>query len=318
MLCSTTRHGCLAVIFAILLQFRVVAVSGSFASGPFSAANRVLIARSEALLALSSSSLSMPQHLKESVEKIAATLWGPEELQNVLPLTRTSEAPLSGEASWDHPSSLPQTYTQRRDIFEARASDGDAFAQHSLGLLFWNGFCSDKHSTKAKNNGSNDIQSARWHAAAAVQHHLDAMAVLGGCLRTGTGVGQNGKLGLELITYAGVEHQNPTGINKLAALEEVSGNHDAAFALYQRCPKPNALLLMNLGWAYVEGEGIPKDNQQGILFWKKAVAMAPDEGSEEAAWFLYQFYQRDDPTEAQKWLSIAASLGFPEALSEDY
>ena len=315
---SKPKHGSLAIIFATILQFHATAVSGSFVSGPISAANRVLIASSEASLALSSSPLSMSSHLKESVERIAVTLWGPEELQSVLPVTGTGAVPLSGEATWDHLSSLPQKYAQRRDIFEAQALDGDACAQHSLGLLFWNGFCSDKHSQSSKNKGSNDIQSARWHAAAAVQHHLDALAVLGGCLRTGTGVGQNVKLGLELITFSGTTHQNPTGINKLAALKEASGDHDAAFTLYQSCPKPNALLLMNLGWAYIEGKGTPKDNHQGISFWKEAVSMAPDEGSEEAAWFLYQYYQRDDPTEAQKWLSISASLGFPEALEEDY
>lgn len=262
------------------------------------------------LLPVSTSKTSfaaIPTHLEEAINLVALSLWGPQELQKVLPVSerqvKDKKNPvLTGEAHWDSNS---LDYIQRRQVFKTRALDGDSCAQHSLGLLLWNGYC----------GAPNEIESARWHAAAAVQHHLDAMAVLGGCLRTGAGVAPNVELGLELIAYT-AQQRNPTGINKQAALEEAADNYEKAFALYQSCPHPNALLLMNLGWSYMEGAGTSKDTLKGIDSWKDAVLLAPDEGSEEAAWFLYQHYRRDDPKEAQKWLSIAASLGYTVTLQE--
>jgi len=44
------------------------------------------------------------------------------------------------------------------------------------------------------------------------------------------------------------------------------------------------------------------------------VDMAPDEGSEEASFFLYEQYERDDKGEARKWLEMSAELGYPEAV----
>jgi hypothetical protein len=55
-----------------------------------------------------------------------------------------------------------------------------------------------------------------------------------------------------------------------------------------------------------------KDVTRGKSLWRKAAAMAPDEGSEEAAWFLYEHYKRDDPKEASQWLQMAESLGYRE------
>jgi TPR repeat protein len=86
----------------------------------------------------------------------------------------------------------------------------------------------------------------------------------------------------------------PTGVNKKAALEESNSDYHAAFQLYQKCMKtssqPNALLFMNLGWCLMEGEGTFKDVQRGVEMWHKATEMAPGEGSEEAAWFLYRHF----------------------------
>jgi hypothetical protein len=55
------------------------------------------------------------------------------------------------------------------------------------------------------------------------QRHLDGMAVLGGCIRTGTGTDR--KLGVPLIDYCASQH-NPTGVNKKAALLVVETNAD--------------------------------------------------------------------------------------------
>jgi len=45
--------------------------------------------------------------------------------------------------------------------------------------------------------------------------------------------------------------------------------------------------------------------------------LAPEEGSEEAAWFLSQHYaEKEDGVMAAKFLGVAASLGHPDAVLE--
>ena len=134
--------------------------------------------------------------------------------------------------------------------------------------------------------------------------------------QAGTGVARNVELALQLIEYSATQ-QNSTGVNKKAALEESNLNYHAAFQLYEKCmqtSQPNALLFMNLGWCLMEGEGTSKDAKRGEEMWHKAAEMAPGEGSEEAAWFLYRHYLREDENEARKWLQLAAALGYDEAL----
>ena len=42
-----------------------------------------------------------------------------------------------------------------------------------------------------------------------------------------------------------------------------------------------------------------------------------DEGSEEASWFLYEYYEEQDlQDEAEEWLSLSAGLGYDQALGE--
>lgn len=239
----------------------------------------------------------------KEIRSIAEKLWGgSEQLKNLTLSEVSTNNFLSGESPFSGTN-----YSDRAIFFETHAKLGDPQAQHSLGLLLWSGFSGKKQA---------EMASAQWHAAAAAQNHLDGMAVLGGCLRTGTGVAKNVELGLRLIEYSATQ-QNPTGVNKKAALEESKSNYHAAFQLYEECmqtSQPNALLFMNLGWCLMEGEGTSKDLKRGEEMWRKAAEMAPDEGSEEAAWFLYRHYLREDEKEARKWLQLAAALGYDEAL----
>ena len=57
-------------------------------------------------------------------------------------------------------------------------------------------------------------QSAYWHAAAAAQGNLDALATLGGCVRRGAGVAQDETTGVALIAAA-AEAGAPVGLCKL-------------------------------------------------------------------------------------------------------
>lgn len=201
------------------------------------------------------------------------------------------------------------TFSERAMYFQQEAEKGCPKAQHSLGLLYWNGFANVK---------VNEKKSAKFHAAAALQNHLDAIAVLGGCIRTGTGIKKDVTLGLKMIEFCALQN-NPSGVNKKCRLLEDNDNESDAFRLYKEnyeLGRVNALLLFNLGWCYMNGQGVHKNTEEGIKMWEKAAALAPDEGAEEASWYLYEHYKRDLPVESEKWISVAADLGFEEAIQE--
>ena len=86
-----------------------------------------------------------------------------------------------------------------------------------------------------------------------------------------------------------------------------------AFRLYKEAVergRVNALLLFNLGWAYVHGSGVDADRERGLKLWRKAADRGPDEGSEEAAWNLHLELEGEDRDEADKWLQVAQRLGY--------
>jgi len=214
--------------------------------------------------------------------------------------------------------------SERGDYFRKEALRGCPSAQHSYGLLLWSGYAGTER---------NPGESAKFHAAAACQHHLDGMAVFGGCLRTGKGIPKKTKnkkttnpnrntnntvtLGLKLIDFCASEAVgNPAGVTKQAALFESNGDDFRAVELCEAClgsGRANAHLFFTLGWFLVNGRGVDrKDRDRGIALWKEATELAPDQGSEEAAWNLYQEYVREDPKEAQRWLDLAEDLGYWE------
>jgi TPR repeat protein len=111
-------------------------------------------------------------------------------------------------------------------------------------------------------------------------------------------------------------------VNKKAALMEANDDYSTAMKLYRECyedesKRKNALLLFNLGYCLIHGEGIDHNIEEGEQLWKDAVMLAPEEGSEESAWFLYQQYsERRDSNMAKHYLDIAADLGHEDAVVE--
>lgn len=286
--------------------------------------------------------------LSEEIEVIARELWDGVEIPRLTPTASTTNnnnnepttctTPDGGEQQQQQqrmsvlfegeaelPADIP--FSERGDYFRKEALRGCPKAQHSYALLLWSGFADIEQDPE---------ESAKFHAAAACQHHLDGMAVFGGCLRTGTGIPKKKKkksktkpttpkrntvaLGLKAIEFCASQAiGNPSGVNKQAALLEYNGDDLRAFELYEACWKSgraNAGLLFNLGWCLVHSKrkGIDRDRDRarGISLWKEAVEMAPDQGSEEAAWNLFKEYIRDDPKEAQHWLDLAEELGYCE------
>ena len=305
---TTARR--ISTCFTLCLVTISVAKGWIFSSSQLSAPLR---RRQEAALFASESSddgqsSMIPSDIKSAIHNIAVDLWGD---QSALDKVATDDDidPLQGEMKL--PSKIP--ITERYAYFLEEAKRGDARAQHSVGLLLWNGFASV---------GIDPEASARWHAAAAVQGNIDALAVFGGCLRTGIGVGKHNKniaLGLKCIEYA-ASVGNPSGVNKKGAMLESNDDWFNAAQLYEKhcidkSTRNNALLLFNWGYCLVNGNGVEQDTQAGETIWKESVDMAPDEGSEEAAYFLYEQCVRDDIGEARRWLEISAELGYQEAIA---
>ena len=121
--------------------------------------------------------------------------------------------------------------------------------------------------------------SARWHAEAAVQGNIDTTAVLGGYLRTGSGVGA-----CKNIAFASVG--NPLRVNKKAAMMESNDDFLVAIRLYRECydddetKRRNALLLSNLGYCLVHRDGNDCNKvEAGEQLWRDTVDVAPEEGS---------------------------------------
>jgi len=244
--------------------------------------------------------------LSRQIEFLAQDLWQTEDIPESLKGQPPSLLLKEGEA--ELPESIP--CCKRADYFRQEANKGCPKAQHSLALLLWSGFGGANRNAE---------ESAKFHAAAARQNHLDGMAVLGGCLRTGTGIKRNVSLGLKLIDFC-ASQGNPTGINKKAALLESNDDDYGALKLYNSCyeeGRVNALLLFNLGWCLYNGRGMDEKNvEKGMQLWKDAAEMAPDEGSEEAGWYLYEDLKRENPKDAKMWLDLAVQLGLEDAITE--
>lgn len=176
-------------------------------------------------------SSSIPTDIQSAIRDIAIDLWGGQDALDGV-MTASDGCLLQGEMSL--PLRIP--YNERYSYFLNEAERGDARAQHSVGLLLWNGF------------GSVDIdpeESSKWHAAAAIQGNVDAHAVLGGCIRTGTGIGKhkNIALGLKCIEYTAMI-SNPSGVNKKAALLESNDDWFGAARLYEQCYNDEATKKM--------------------------------------------------------------------------
>lgn len=206
------------------------------------------------------------------------------------------------------------------------AYEGDSRAQHTLGLLHFSGVGGAPHDVRA---------SAYWHAAAAAQGNIEALAVLGGCVRRGVGAARDPAGGVALIRACAAAG-SPGGLVKLGVLldeGELPGVGGlplpaeptrAARCFAAAAAQGSPLGLFNFGWALVHGIGVPRDVVRGMAAWRKAAERAPDDGSEEAAYHLYAEQGLLTPRQRQKlrpdrWLRLSASLGFEraeEALAE--
>ena len=231
-----------------------------------------------------------------------------------------AELPPQGEYRFpDEPSEYHRRYEVAAAASSLDASDGAAM--HTLGLLTYAGVGGAPKDSR---------QSAVWHAAAAARGNLDAVAVLGGCVRNGVGAAKDELAGLILIRAAAA-CSVASGLNKLGVLYEEGtlpeGQVDEAQAaqLYeQSAATGSALGLFYYGWALYHGVGVRQDETAGIGYWKRSASRAPDEGSDESAYALWNEHIQEqaraglDRKEVppDSWLELAADLEHPPAVAD--
>lgn len=203
-------------------------------------------------------------------------------------------------------------HANRAAAVEEAAFGGCSRAQHTLGLLTFGGVggCDEA-----------DLRgSAYWHAAAAAQGNLDALATLGGCVRRGAGVARDEAAGVALIQAAAAAG-SPCGLCKLGVLHD-EGELPGEYAhptegarLFARAAEggSSALGLFHHGWALVHGIGTARDFEAGMRAWRAAADLAPDDGAEEAAYHLFK-ERRQLPPPLRKELRPDEALRLSAAL----
>ena len=242
----------------------------------------------------------------------------------------SSSLPPQGEYEFDDTTD----WSARGDVVAVKAASGsgsgDGRAAHTLGLLL--------HSGCGGVGRPDPSASASYHAAAARAGNMCGLAVLGGCIRRGVGAEREEATGLLLIRAAAAVG-SPAGLNKLGVLYEEGcgmGGYDgpegggiaidptmAAKCYEQSAAAGSALGLFYHGWSLFHGVGTARNELAGLEAWKASAAKAPDDGSEEAAYQLWEEHARQQrPTtkrrdlEPTHWLRLAAQLQHAPAVDE--
>jgi len=209
--------------------------------------------------------------------------------------------------------SLKLGLEQRGAVAREAVVKGCPAAMHALGLLMYSGYGGEPQS---------DGQSAMWHALAAVDDSYDAMVVVWGCLRKGSALGQDMVGGVALIDMAAAVG-SAVWLVKQAGLLEDAGDDASALKLYKRAVEAgdegSALTLFNLGWVLLHRDLSSPESARGENCWRRAVQLAPRDGSEEAAYHLsLRLVSGGSATavQARALLELSAALGLSEARAD--
>lgn len=134
-------------------------------------------------------------------------------------------------------------------------------------------------------------------------------------MRAGAGVVQDVDRGVKLIAACAAEGV-PAGLNKLGVLlenGEIPGEPAEPAMAYRSysasAAQGNALGLFCKGYALVNGVGVEPDEAEAFRAWEAAAALAPNDGSEEAAFWLWSYGKK-----SESYLKLAADLDFPPAV----
>ena len=243
-------------------------------------------------------------------------------IANELSLPITSEAstlpewsPSTGEYEFtsDYKNSKSALLTRSDLLLEKSNIDKDHHAQHSLGLLYYSGY---------GGVNKNNEESIKYHLLASLQGNLDALAIIGSCLRKGNlGLNQDISLGIEMIEYS-ASQSSVFGLIKYANLLEMNDNHHdnmKVLDIYEESSqiKNTALGLFNYAYIlYHHDDKSIRNRAHSEELWRSACSLITKDGADEAAYHLSIHLGGVDDQEGRKYMGLAATLGMQEAQKE--
>lgn len=194
-------------------------------------------------------------------------------------------------------------------IFKIRAIFGDAQACNDLGWLYHIGIYVKKDCKKAY----------EYYQRAANKGNADAQMNLATLYQDGECVSQNSKLAMELYKKS-AEQGHPGAINSLGVMyscgEGVEKNDRLAEKYFRTAAEKYnfAIAQYNLGWAYLEEKGVPRDERKAFELFKQAAGA----GYSEAEFALGKCYLDGigidiNIPEAMGWLHKASISGSEQA-----
>lgn len=182
------------------------------------------------------------------------------------------------------------------------AQNGDAEAQHNLGLFYETGFGVAKDERLA----------VEWYTKAADQGYADGLFRLGRCYHDGVGVEKDLKRGLELYTEAA---NRGSVVARLALAPQTATAVPLIVELtIQATKENNATAQLLLGVFHLKGTLVEKNQQRGI----ELISMAAEQGLANAQAVMAEQYESGigvpkDPHLAEMWYTKAADQESAEA-----
>jgi TPR repeat protein len=236
--------------------------------------------------------------------KIKSRLYGcglPAMVLAVLGMGGCGESTTSPAVSQEAAKLTPE---QELAALTKKAEQGDASAQLSIGLRYYQGDGVPKDAAK----------SVEWWQKAATQRNVYAQYNLAGAYALGEGVLKDVTKAVEWLQKAAA--QGFVGAQyKLGEMYDKGEGvpKDAARAVewYEKAAaQGNADAQFNLSWAYQNGKGVPKDSTKAVEWLQKAAA----QGDVKAQFNLSLVYENGegvpkDSTKAVEWLQKAAAQG---------
>jgi TPR repeat protein len=203
-----------------------------------------------------------------------------------------------------------QTETERKqfEATKAKAENGDAIAQNSLGLSY----------TFGQGVAKNEVEGVKWYRKAAEQNYASAQFGLGFLYFHGEGVAQDYIEAVKWYRKAAEQNYAPAEYLLGACYHEGTGltkDDVEAVKWYRKAAEQNyAPAESVLGAFYHEGTGLTKDDVEAVKWYRNA-AEQNYAGAQYNLGFCYRDGQgvAKDDVEAVKWFRKSAEQGFGEA-----
>jgi TPR repeat protein len=192
--------------------------------------------------------------------------------------------------------------------YRKAAEQGDATAQYSLGLMYYNG----------KGVPKDDVEAVKWYRKAAEQGDATAQFYLGVMYAAGKGVPEDDVEAVKWYRKA-AEQEDARAQYMLGEIYEkgngVLKDDVEAVKWYRKAAEQeDARAQYNLGFAYRWGQGVPKDDVEAVKWLRKAADQDNAQGQFSLGVMCYNGKGvPEDKKEAVKWYRKAADQGHRSA-----